>query len=232
MFLKNNRQLGNVKKSAGYIKPMYPCTYQPYSKDKGLRIFGYTTTVDNDGVLCESADWQLLNLLKMQQVCKLKRLYGTLTCCIKQKQYQAKQQHQITLKCKRNHNNKQQHQQHLQTAIVVRKYLNNDDCIPIASNNFEEAKPMVDRFVCDGDEYLVELSSPQLARFLICKGLEMGLKNNIIDDERNVRNSLRNDILHFWRPDIYNGFSVIHALLMPVLKCTSFTLVVLIFRSV
>uniref|UniRef100_A0A1B0AHY0 Uncharacterized protein n=1 Tax=Glossina pallidipes TaxID=7398 RepID=A0A1B0AHY0_GLOPL len=123
---------------------MFPSRYQPYSKGDELRIFGkHAKHGDKDGVLCESANWQQLNSLNMQQVCKLKRLYDSLTCSIKQKQYQTKQQHQITLKYKRNHNNKQQHQQHLQTAIVVRKYLNNDNCIPIARNNFEEAKPMV-----------------------------------------------------------------------------------------
>uniref|UniRef100_A0A1B0AW37 Uncharacterized protein n=1 Tax=Glossina palpalis gambiensis TaxID=67801 RepID=A0A1B0AW37_9MUSC len=140
-----NGQEHNLNKSPGYIKHMFPSRYQPYStKGDKLRIFEYAKHEDRDVVLCESADWQLLNALKMQQVCKLKRLYESLTCSINQKQYQTKQQHQtITLKYKRNHNNKQQHQQHLQTAIVVRKYLNNDNCIPIARKNFEEATPMV-----------------------------------------------------------------------------------------
>uniref|UniRef100_A0A1A9VYV2 Uncharacterized protein n=1 Tax=Glossina austeni TaxID=7395 RepID=A0A1A9VYV2_GLOAU len=139
----------NVNKSPGYIKHIFPSRYQPYSKGDELRIFKkhakHEGKEGKDGVLSESANWQLLNSLKMQQVCKLKRLYDSLTCSIKQKQYQSKQQqqYQITLKYKRNHNNKQQHQQHLQTAIVVRKYLNNDNCIPIARNNFEEAKPML-----------------------------------------------------------------------------------------
>lgn len=90
---------------------MFPSRYQPYSKGDELRIFEkHAKHKDKDGVLCESVNWQPLNSLNMQQVCKLKRLYDSLTCSIKQKQYQTKQQHQITLKYKRNHNNKQQHQ--------------------------------------------------------------------------------------------------------------------------